>query len=214
MSKDDAFVRLFQVRAAMHGFYDGAVDGDPGPATMRALDAVLPALKPEVGRRAPWIEVGMEALGWHEVRDKARLRKWLLSDGRTLGDPQKLPWCGDFAETCMRLGLPMEVFTGPLEENPYWARNWLHLGMRLEEPALWCVAVFKRAGGGGHVGFLTGQDETHWHVFGGNQSNSVSITRIAKGEELGFRWPKTYDGPRLPLPMKDPGDLKIAESLG
>ena len=39
--------------------------------------------------------------------------------------------------------------------------------------------TFKRKGGG-HVGIYVGEDNTHYHVLGGNQNNSVSVSRIAK----------------------------------
>ena len=39
---DDAFVRLFQARAAAAGHYAGKIDGDAGPATVAALDKALP----------------------------------------------------------------------------------------------------------------------------------------------------------------------------
>jgi cell wall-associated NlpC family hydrolase len=41
------------------------------------------------------------------------------------------------------------------------------------------VLVFKRQGGG-HVGLYVGEDKDAYHVLGGNQSDSVSITRILK----------------------------------
>jgi len=41
------------------------------------------------------------------------------------------------------------------------------------------ILVFSRKGGG-HVGFYVAEDATAYHVLGGNQSDSVSITRIAK----------------------------------
>jgi cell wall-associated NlpC family hydrolase len=41
------------------------------------------------------------------------------------------------------------------------------------------ILTFKR-NGGGHVGIYAGEDATHYHVLGGNQNNSVSVTRIAK----------------------------------
>ena len=55
---------------------------------------------------------------------------WLKRDGRSLGDPGKNPWCGDFVETCIRMGLPDEPLLGALGTNPYWARNWLLFGER------------------------------------------------------------------------------------
>jgi cell wall-associated NlpC family hydrolase len=41
------------------------------------------------------------------------------------------------------------------------------------------VLTFKR-NGGGHVGIYVGEDQTHYHVLGGNQNNSVNVARIAK----------------------------------
>jgi hypothetical protein len=41
------------------------------------------------------------------------------------------------------------------------------------------ILTFKR-NGGGHVGFYVGEDKTHYHVLGGNQSNQVNVMRLAK----------------------------------
>jgi uncharacterized protein (TIGR02594 family) len=103
---------------------------------------------------------------------------WLKRDGRSLGDPGKNPWCGDFVETCIRMGLPDEPLLGALGTNPYWARNWLLFGQETK-PVLGAVLIFER-GSGGHVGFAIGQDDTHFYVLGGNQSDAVTIARIAK----------------------------------
>jgi len=50
---------------------------------------------------------------------------------------------------------------------------------RINPPMLGDILTFTRKGGG-HVGLYVGEDETHYHVHGGNQSDSVSFTRIAK----------------------------------
>lgn len=42
---DNDFVSLFQTRAALNGSYKGRIDGSAGPATLAALDAVLPAVR-------------------------------------------------------------------------------------------------------------------------------------------------------------------------
>jgi hypothetical protein len=42
----------------------------------------------------------------------------------------------------------------------------------------------------GHVAFYAGEDETHYHVLGGNQSQTVSVTRITKQRFIDSRWPK------------------------
>jgi hypothetical protein len=46
-----------------------------------------------------------------------------------------------------------------------------------------------RKGWKGHVGFYHGEDSTHFHVLGGNQSNAVTVSRIAKSRLLSARWP-------------------------
>jgi uncharacterized protein (TIGR02594 family) len=119
---------------------------------------------------------------------------WLKRDGRSLGDPSKNPWCGDLVETCIRVALPVEPLLGALGTNPYWARNWLLFGQEVKQTP-GAVLVFSR-GSGGHVGFAMGQDDTHFYVLGGNQSDAVTIARIAKSRLLGARWPSTYP-PRL-----------------
>jgi uncharacterized protein (TIGR02594 family) len=146
----------------------------------------------------PWIKEGKEVFGLHEIKDNAKLKAWLRSDGKTLGDPKALPWCGDYVETVIKNTLPDEPFPGDLGKNPYWARNWMLLGKEVK-PCYGAIGVFSRDSGG-HVGFLVGEDTTDWYVLGGNQGNSVNIVRIDKKRMLGARWPNTYTGKPRPLP--------------
>ena len=160
------------------------VDGIVGPQTLGKLfkhsitDDFL-----------PWYDELLRKKGLTEIKDHAKLSKWLKSDGATLGDPAKLPWCGDAIATCIALTLPAE----PIPDNPYWAQNWGKFGVPCE-PTKGCVLVFKRPGGG-HVGLYVGEDKNYFSVLGGNQSNSISISRIAKSRLLkgdgGSRWPAT-----------------------
>lgn len=158
--------------------------------------------KPE---ELPWIIEGKTVWGLHEVRDNAKLRTWLRSDGKTLGDPAALPWCGDYVETAIKNSLPNEPFTGAVGKNPYWARNWLKFGMSVD-PCYGAVIVFSR-GKGGHVGFVVGEDNTDYYVLGGNQSDSVNIVRISKQRFLGCTWPTTHPNPNRPLPRMTAGSI-------
>lgn len=200
--------RAIQAAIKSLGYNPGPIDGVFGPRTEAALRQFLAqAGKPVVVDAVtdlPWIVEAKRVLGRHETRDKSWLSRWLRSDGRTLGDPEKAPWCGDFVETCIRLALPGEPLTGPLGDNPYWARNWLRLGSEIT-PTYGAVVVFER-GTGGHVGFAVGQDETSLHVLGGNQSNAVTVARVAKSRLLGARWPATFARPlSTHLPRMTPG---------
>ncbi len=228
-------VRRVQTRLAALGFDPGPIDGVRGPRT----DAAIVAFKRAMGLRArayvgpitlhrlesefrmrasvqpgradvpPWITRAESMLGAHEVRDNGWLRRFLGSDGRALGDPAKLPWCGDFVETCIRLELSNEPFPGALGQNPYWARNWVLFG-QATEPVFGAIGVITR-GSGGHVFFLIGEDDRHWYALGGNQSNAVTRTLISKSRELlGWRWPVSWSGTAPPLPRMTPGDLKLS----
>lgn len=158
----------------------------------------------------PWMVEAKRLLGRHETRDKTWLMRWLASDGRTLGDPEKLPWCADFVETCIRLALPTEPFRGPLAENPYWARNWLRFG-QAAQPTYGAVLVFER-GSGGHVGFAVGQDNDALFVLGGNQSNAVTVARIAKARLLGARWPAIVPPRPISLPTMTAGQINFSNN--
>lgn len=200
-------IRLIQSGLDKLGHSPGAIDGLWGLRTARAMKALLVAN----GRAAslappgplPWITEAKSALGRHEARDRSWLMDWLNRDGRSLGDPSKYPWCGDFVETCIRIGLPDEPLLGALGTNPYWARNWLLFGQTVQ-PITGAVLIFER-GSGGHVGFAFGQDDTHFYVLGGNQSDAVTIARITKSRLLGARWPATYPLRLQRLPTMKPG---------
>ena len=185
-------IRAFQTAAGIH------VDGLAGPETWKALQhALIVARKPPVSIvprgpvAPPWHEELLRRKGLHEVRDRSRLMAWLRSDGKTLGDPAKLPWCGDAIQTCLALTLPDE----PQPANPYLARNWLKFGAELPQPALGAILIFWRGsktGTAGHVGLYAGEDKQGYlHVLGGNQSDAITIARLDRGRLLGVRWPST-----------------------
>jgi hypothetical protein len=56
------------------------------------------------------------------------------------------------------------------------------------------ILTFKR-NAGGHVGFYVGEDATAYHVLGGNQSNQVSVSRIAKSRLYQARRPEYKSQP-------------------
>ena len=103
-----------------------------------------------------------------------------------------IPWCGLFVAlvTYRRLGIATEVVKAPL-----WARNWAKYGIAAASAMLGDLLVFSR-NGGGHVGFYIGEDSVCYHILGGNQSNKVSITRIAKSRCIAIRRPPYITVPR------------------
>jgi uncharacterized protein (TIGR02594 family) len=90
-----------------------------------------------------------------------------------------VPWCGLF------MGVVAKRAGKEVPANPLWARNWSKWGVPCL-PELGCVLVFSRESGG-HVGVYVGEDIECYHVLGGNQSDSVCITRIKKNRLLSAR---------------------------
>lgn len=94
-----------------------------------------------------------------------------------------VPWCGLFAAVVMK-----RAGWDPVK-NPLWALNWSKFGQASDKPSLGDILTFKR-NGGGHVGFYVGEDKDYYHVLGGNQSDEVCVTRIAKSRLYASRRPK------------------------
>ena len=202
-------IRLIQNGLDKLGHTPGAIDGRWGVRTARALRQLIAAngqpasLSPQ--GPLPWITEAKSALGRNEARDRSWLMDWLKRDGRSLGDPAKNTWCGDFVETCIRMALPDEPLLGALGTNPYWARDWLLFRQEIK-PVTGAALIFER-GSGGHVGFAVGQDDAHFFVLGGNQSDAVTIARITKSRLLGARWPATYPPRPQRLPTMKAGEF-------
>lgn len=209
---------IAKLQSALGGL---TVDGERGPRTtiaiLTAADegrlTVAPALPGDgLGPlpTLPWLEELKAVFGLHENADREKLTAWLKSDGHALGDPTKLPWCGDAVETSMRLGMPQEPFPGALGANPYFARNWTQFGVDLK--AYGSVGVFERGPTSGHVGYLVGEGPSTYYVFGGNQGDRVSVVQILKTRLIAARFPSTWLGPVRPLPkMNTLAPLSISE---
>lgn len=88
-----------------------------------------------------------------------------------------IPWCGlGVAITALRSN-----YTPPVGFLA--ALNWANFGTKIDktQAMLGDVLVYKRKGGG-HVTLYVGEDATHFHCMGANQSDSVNITRKAKNQ--------------------------------
>lgn len=100
------------------------------------------------------------------------------------GDDSKLPWCGAFVAHCLQNCHMAHA------QRYASAKAWLEWGTKLTGPALGCVVVFEREGGG-HVGFVYGRDtKGRLLVLGGNQGDAVSIAPFDLKRVVGYRWPE------------------------
>ena len=145
---------------------------------------------------------GLKLLGTVETPGRADnpiIMSWAKEVGVTsIYSGDEVPWCGLFmAVVAKRAGKDLPA-------TPLWARDWLNFGRKLkfwEAASLGDVLVFGR-NGGGHVGIYIGEDSGAYYVLGGNQSNKVSIVRIAKNRLLGVRRPIYQNQPATVKPHK------------
>ena len=198
-------IKAFQVRNGL------VADGIVGRETEAALGGNLsrnpsPSPSPQGGGESlPWYEEALRLKGTKEAAGKAdepTILRWAKRLGLAY-QHDSIAWCGLFTAHCIAAALPDE----PLPTNPLGARNWLRFGVATK-PTLGAILVFwrgTRSGAQGHVGFYAGEDGGAFHVLGGNQSDSVSIARVARTRLLGARWPTT-------APRPEGGAIKLAEA--
>lgn len=138
-----------------------------------------------------WLVTARSLIGTRELAGPANsptIMGWIKRLGSKLGVTVRddaTPWCGTFVAHC--------VTSAGLTPPPIAVRAsaWSTWGSDLpaDRLASGTVLVFSRDGGG-HVAFYVGEDRNNYHVLGGNQSDAVNITRIAKNRCVARRWPK------------------------
>ncbi len=168
-------------------------DGLAGPDTLAKLfpENSVPAVdETDLPLSMPWLELALNLLDVKEVighGSNPLIIDWAAKLGLSDYHDDDIPWCGLFVAHCISSQLSEES----LPNNPLLARNWQKFGKQTS-PGLGAVLVFWRESKTsykGHVGLYWAEDEDAYHVIGGNQSNAVTITRIAKERLLEARWP-------------------------
>ena len=138
----------------------------------------------------PWVSEARKYIGLSEVqgpKHNPTILGW-LRQLKAWWSEDETPWCGTFVAAILKTSNRYVV------KDWFRARAWVDGGVRLTDPAYGCIVVFSRTGGG-HVGFVVGQDEKgSLMVLGGNQSNRVSIAAFPKSRVLAYVWPAEADG--------------------
>lgn len=145
----------------------------------------------------PWMVEAARHVGLREVPGKAHspvIVGWLLRLNAWWNDDET-PWCGVF------VAFVMKICGIDLPKHWYRAKAWADWGTHLITPVYGCVVVFERKGGG-HVGFVMGQDKLgRLMVLGGNQGNAVTIAPFDRARVVAYRWPDGQPLTAAPLPL-------------
>lgn len=137
---------------------------EPGPRMIKEALAVFGTVERPGNPNNPVI------ISWAKETGEKNVTQMYVADS--------IPWCGLF------MAVVAKRADKPLVKDPLWALNWGTFGVFTKTPMLGDVLVFVRrtADGSraGHVGLYVGEDETAYHVLGGNQGDCVCVTRMAK----------------------------------
>jgi uncharacterized protein (TIGR02594 family) len=186
-------IKAFQAKNGLE------VDGIVGPNTAAKLfgQDIPKAKEFEIPVTMPWLQEAHNLIGTQEQPGRGSneaIIGWAKKLKLLSYSDDDIPWCGLFVAHCVGSQLPDE----PLPTNPLRARAWQTFGEGTK-PQLGAVMVFWRgskSGGLGHVGFYWAEDDAAYQILGGNQSNAVTISRLAKNRLLQARWPGKSTPPK------------------
>lgn len=224
----DRFQAL-EVRLQKAGLYDGAIDDDWDKGVDGGLEQLfakagfrrapdLPPALPQTGVHWPsnyaWLGnlgqlprltiAGGRLLGTKETPGSGNSptimawKKELEAIGKDVAGytADAVPWCGlGMGKFALDAGYGAEI-----PAHPLWALNWGGFGVAAKQPCLGSILTFVRDTGG-HVAQYIAEDQAAYHVLGCNQSDSVTITRIAKSRLKACREPAYNTRPSSARPF-------------
>lgn len=132
-----------------------------------------------------WIVEAKKHIGKKEVLGSGN-NPWILALWKAIKNggikEDAVPWCAAFVGGVLEASGIRSTRSGA-------ARSYLGWGVELAIPIYGCVVVFSR-NGGGHVGFVMGQDSAgNLLVLGGNQGDAVNVRSFPRSRVVGYRWP-------------------------
>lgn len=146
-----------------------------------------------------WLAEARRYIGQREIKGinhNPLILGWWRAIKRGGIKTDEVPWCAAF------VGAMLEA-VGIVSSRFESAKSYLSWGMPLNDPAVGCVVVFNRDGGG-HVGFVVGQTRQGLLlVLGGNQGDAVSIAAFTRDRVAGYRWPMAVPLVAAALPVGD-----------
>lgn len=139
-----------------------------------------------------WLEWAEKEIGVKRKTHTARIIEYWAKFKMSGIKDEAVPWCSAFIGFCLEsagISTASKDKTRTKDSSQYWL-HWTG-GHKLDKPEHGCIAVMTRSGGG-HVGFLIGEDGDNWVLLGGNQGSAVSIAKFPKNRFIGFIMPNGY----------------------
>lgn len=132
-----------------------------------------------------WIDEAKKHIGLKEIKGSkhnAQIVMFWKAIKRGGIKDDETPWCAAF------VGAMLES-VGIVSTRYESAKSYEKWGLKLDAPVYGCVVVFTREGGG-HVGFVVGQDKSgNLLVLGGNQGDAVNVRAFPRSRATAYRWP-------------------------
>lgn len=155
-----------------------------------------------------WIDEAKKHIGLKEIKGSAHnshiIMFWKAIKRGGIKDDET-PWCAAF------VGAMLES-VGIISSRYESAKSYEKWGIKLDDPVYGCVVVFTRDGGG-HVGFVVGQDKSgNLLVLGGNQGDAVNVKAFKRDRVTSYRWPAGVAIPSKALPVMSSVDFSRNEA--
>ncbi|WP_051919473.1 TIGR02594 family protein [Basilea psittacipulmonis] len=145
-------------------------------------------------KHLPWLDEAVKYLGVKEIKGTQHnptIISWLKELGGWWTDDET-PWCGVFVAYCLKASGMV------YPKHWYRALAYQEIGLPLSQPVYGCIAVLKRQGGG-HVGFVVGEDKKgNLLILGGNQNDQVKVSAFSKDRVVAYVFPK-HESKNFPM---------------
>ncbi|AIX13063.1 baseplate hub subunit and tail lysozyme [Erwinia phage phiEa2809] len=142
---------------------------------------------PEGADAQKWMEIASGEIGTKEYAGKFNNNPRIIEYHKTTSlaaSQDEVSWCAAFVGWCL-------IKAGYTATRSALARSYVNWGSTLAAPRFGAVVVFRRGNNPtfGHVGFVQRFDANYIYCLGGNQSDSVKISRFPRSSVLSYRWP-------------------------
>jgi len=205
-SKTIVAIKLFQSKVLGQLRPDGKID--PSGRTHRKINEKLvhsvtrvDAILKMPATYALWMKTAINELGESEVsgtKANPRILSYFKASKFWGTDDSggQNAWCASFVSWVMKQHNYESV------KSAFRAKEWASFGKKIDKPLYGAIGIKTRKGGG-HVAFVVGQsaDGNYLFMLGGNQNNSVNVTKYKKEVWDDFVVPANFDESCETLPI-------------